>query len=395
MSSKYDRVKVRVHLGADHYYTLSRFMLSKMLTFCKLPTTVSVKVSLEVKKRFVDEERLEIAQAELQEATFLIMAQYGYGEAHAKLFPVMTRFYVERVPLVILIAGSGYCGKTAIAHSLGSRLNTHNVVSTDVLLETLTSVYNAFPETCICAGKDIGCQASWPQPDEQVLWIYKTDTEEEFVLAWRAWSEAIRPLVEEEVNKAITEGKVLILEGSLLSLAMYRPYLLRQFQRRHGAIVIAFYVSSDDDSRRFSVERFLASFHTLLPTSYRNNQPAAVAWMMRRLEAVEAIESQCFGNNGGGGGMQRRWISSKRDGSSMSATRAAGDGNEVRATDGETGLSSSAASPGAESPEGTEETVQVHCVTFSVERPSEPPEVMQDLVLERIMLELRQRQSLV
>ncbi|ESL08204.1 hypothetical protein TRSC58_04097 [Trypanosoma rangeli SC58] len=394
MSSKYDRVKVRVHLGADHYYTLSRFMLSKMLTFCKLPTTVSVKVSLEVKKRFVDDERLEISQVELEAATFLIMAQYGYGEAHAKLFPVMTRFYVERVPLVIFIAGSGYCGKTAIAHSLGSKLNTHNVVSTDVLLETLTSVYNGFPAACICAGKDIGGQASWPQPDEQVLWLYKTDTEEEFVLAWRAWSEAIRPLVEEEVNKAITEGKVLILEGSLLSLAMYRLYLLRQFQRRHGAIVIAFHVSSDDDSRRFSVERFLASFHTFLPTSYRNNQPAAVAWIMRRLEAVEAIGSQCFGNNGGGG-MHRRWISAKRDGSFMSASRAAGDGNEVCDTDGETGLSPLASSLGAESPEGTEETVQVYCVTFSVETPSELPGVMQDLVLERIMFELRQRQSLV
>ncbi|RNF05541.1 ATP/GTP nucleotide-binding protein [Trypanosoma conorhini] len=282
-----------------------------------------------------------------------------------------------------------------------SKLNTHNVVSTDVLLEILTSVHNGFPPESVCTGKDVGGQVSWPQPDEEFLWLYKANTEEEFVSAWCAWSEAIRPLVEEEVNKAITEGRVLILEGCLLNLAAYRVYLLRQFQRRHGAIVIAFYVTSHDDSRRFSVERFLSSFHALLPASYRGNQPAAVAWMMRRVAAVEAVQARWFGGNnntsgaGGVGGMRRCWIADKQHGGTASAARAADDETEVCATGGETSLPPSASALGAESVEGAEETVQVHCATFSVEAPSGPAEVMQDLVLERIMSELRQRHSLV
>ncbi|KAF8283435.1 ATP/GTP nucleotide-binding protein [Trypanosoma cruzi] len=401
MSSKYDRVKVRVHLGGEHYYTLSRFTLSKMLTFCKLPVTVAVKVSLDLKKLLVDQEKLEISQAELEAATFLMMAQYGYGEAHAKLFPVITRFYVERVPLVILIAGSGYCGKTAIAHSLGSKLNTHNVVSTELLLEIASSIYNGFSTSSLSTGCHVTGQAFWPQPEEKSLWLRETETEEDFVSTWCAWSEAIFPLVEEELNKAVTEGKVLILEGSLLNLAAHRPYLLREFQRRHGAIVVAFYVTSDDASCRFFVERFLSSCYAFLPSPYRSDGAAAVAWMMQRLKAVAEVQNQWFADRGsgsGGGGMERCWICGERSGNSQLAQTSACDGKEMCVRGAEASLSpppSATSSSAVEFPEGAEEAVHVHFVNCSVERPLETSDVMQELVLERIMLELRQRKSLL
>ncbi|XP_074574622.1 uncharacterized protein LOC141831083 [Curcuma longa] len=61
-SSKYDFVKVKVWLGdnADHYYVLSRFLLSRMLTVTKIPNHVAIKIALELKKLLVDNSLLDV-----------------------------------------------------------------------------------------------------------------------------------------------------------------------------------------------------------------------------------------------------------------------------------------------------------------------------------------------
>ena len=51
VSSKYNFVKVNVRMGdnADHYYSLSRFLLSWMLTVTKIPYHVAIKILLNSK----------------------------------------------------------------------------------------------------------------------------------------------------------------------------------------------------------------------------------------------------------------------------------------------------------------------------------------------------------
>jgi len=58
---------VRVWLGTDqdHYYVLSRFLVSRMLTVTKLPPLKAVKIALELKKALVDTERLNLTQVGL------------------------------------------------------------------------------------------------------------------------------------------------------------------------------------------------------------------------------------------------------------------------------------------------------------------------------------------
>ncbi|XP_047953035.1 uncharacterized protein LOC125198813, partial [Salvia hispanica] len=62
-SSKYDFVKVKVWLGdnADHYYVLSRFLLSRMLTVTKIPNHVAIKIALELKKLLIDNSLLDVS----------------------------------------------------------------------------------------------------------------------------------------------------------------------------------------------------------------------------------------------------------------------------------------------------------------------------------------------
>ncbi|TVU48694.1 hypothetical protein EJB05_08339 [Eragrostis curvula] len=71
-TSKYDFVKVKVWLGenADHYYVLSRFLLSRMLTVTKIPNHVAIKIALELKKLLVDNSLLDVSQTDLEANLF-------------------------------------------------------------------------------------------------------------------------------------------------------------------------------------------------------------------------------------------------------------------------------------------------------------------------------------
>uniref|UniRef100_A0A453JA19 Uncharacterized protein n=1 Tax=Aegilops tauschii subsp. strangulata TaxID=200361 RepID=A0A453JA19_AEGTS len=73
-SSKYDFVKVKVWLGenADHYYVLSRFLLSRMLTVTKIPNHVAIKIALELKKLLVDNSLLDVSQSDLEANLFKV-----------------------------------------------------------------------------------------------------------------------------------------------------------------------------------------------------------------------------------------------------------------------------------------------------------------------------------
>ncbi|KAL6007822.1 hypothetical protein ACLOJK_033324 [Asimina triloba] len=54
--------QVKVWLGdnADHYYVLSRFLLSRMLTVTKIPNHVAIKIALELKKLLIDNSLLDV-----------------------------------------------------------------------------------------------------------------------------------------------------------------------------------------------------------------------------------------------------------------------------------------------------------------------------------------------
>ncbi|KAG2628418.1 hypothetical protein PVAP13_3KG385581 [Panicum virgatum] len=123
-SSMYDFVKVKVWLGqnADHYYVLSRFLLSRMLSVTKIPNHVAIKIALELKKLLVDNSLLD---SDLEANPF---EKCGYGEDYINRYKMMTRFHHQRVPLVILVCGTVCTGKSTIATQLAQRFNLPNVL---------------------------------------------------------------------------------------------------------------------------------------------------------------------------------------------------------------------------------------------------------------------------
>jgi hypothetical protein len=64
--------QVRVWLE-DHYYTFSRFLVSRVLSVTKVSYADSLQISLALKKELVDAGQLDVTQAEMEKLLFSIM----------------------------------------------------------------------------------------------------------------------------------------------------------------------------------------------------------------------------------------------------------------------------------------------------------------------------------
>ncbi|XP_010919578.2 uncharacterized protein [Elaeis guineensis] len=203
-SSKYDFVKVKVWLGdnADHYYVLSRFLLSRMLTVTKIPNHVAIKIALELKKLLVDNSLLDVSQSDLEANLFKLMERRGYGEEYINRYKMMTRFHHQRVPLVILVCGTACVGKSTIATQLAQRLNLPNVLQTDMVYELLRTSTDA-PLT------------STP------VWSRDFNSSEELITEFCRECRIVRKGLAGDLKKAMKDGKPIIIEGIHLDPRMY------------------------------------------------------------------------------------------------------------------------------------------------------------------------------
>ncbi|XP_057952540.1 uncharacterized protein LOC131146777 [Malania oleifera] len=203
-SSKYDFVKVKVWLGdnADHYYVLSRFLLSRMLTVTKIPNHVAVKIALELKKLLIDNSLLDVSQSDLEANLFKLMERRGYGEEYINRYKMMTRFHHQRVPLVILVCGTACVGKSTIATQLAQRLNLPNVLQTDMVYELLRTSTDA-------------PLASAP------VWARDISSSEELISEFCRECRIVRKGLAGDLKKAMKDGKPIIIEGIHLDPSIY------------------------------------------------------------------------------------------------------------------------------------------------------------------------------
>ncbi|KPI87116.1 hypothetical protein ABL78_3828 [Leptomonas seymouri] len=225
MSSKYDVIKLKVHLSSAHYYVLSRFLLSKMLMFCRIPEDDAVRISLEVKKHFVNQEQTSITQEELEAYLQSAMTSFGYSEAHTRLFPVVTQFHTECIPLVLLIAGPACHGKTTLAQLLSARLNCSTIINTEVLHDINASIDDLLESL----------------PADYTSRSFESSASAGAVLE-------VVSSIHAEVEKAVREGKVVIVEGERLHLSNFCCFLDPAFQRSSGAVVLGVVLDSLDRS---------------------------------------------------------------------------------------------------------------------------------------------------
>ncbi|GFH11026.1 uncharacterized protein HaLaN_06454, partial [Haematococcus lacustris] len=140
-ASKYDMIKVKVWLGEqlEHHYILSRFLICRILTVTRIPHAKATKIALELKKQLVDKDMLDITQDELECALFNVMAQRGFGPQHVECYRMVSSFMAARQPLIVLLCGAPWTGKSSIAQQLASRLNMPNIMRTSLIHDMMAA----------------------------------------------------------------------------------------------------------------------------------------------------------------------------------------------------------------------------------------------------------------
>ncbi|CAO3633495.1 unnamed protein product [Cunninghamella blakesleeana] len=220
-ASKYDFVKVRVHLSDQHYYVLSRFILCRMLTAAQIQYSHALRIALDLKKRLVDKGQLDISQQDLQNELFQLFIDHGYGVIHIERYKTVSSFHHQRIPLVILIAGTGLTGKSTMATRLSERLNLSSVLKTDVIYDLMHTILD---------GK-------MPQK------IWNIDgTLEQFQQKMIDECKLVYKGLDTDVCKSIGDGKSVIIEGDLIDhhlLDCLLKYLDKIFQQhQHKPIIV-------------------------------------------------------------------------------------------------------------------------------------------------------------
>jgi len=198
--SKYDFIKVRVTLG-EHFYVLSRFLVSRMLTLCKIPHLDAVKISKDLKKHLVEANKLDLPQEEANEILFEFMKIYNYGEQYINRYKMISKFYQKRTPMIILISGTVGIAKSIIATHLAERMNISNVLQTDIVESVMSRMYPELFEENFKTGEYI--------------------SKEKLLFEYQKRCKLVRRGANTDIHKCLVEGKPLIIEGFTLDPSLY------------------------------------------------------------------------------------------------------------------------------------------------------------------------------
>ncbi|KAA6417525.1 MAG: 2-phosphoglycerate expressed [Trebouxia sp. A1-2] len=201
-ASKYDFVKVKVWLGEgmSHYYVLSRFLISRMLTVTKIPYMKAVKIALEVKKYLIDNNQFDVSQENLEAILFSVMESKGFGADYTKRYKMVNQFHQQRRPLIIVVCGAPCTGKSSLAQQLASRFNMPNVLQTDMFYELLRTSKD----------KPLHQRPLWERPDLDHA---------QLISEFQRECHVVRRSIDGDLT--IRDGKSIIIEGLHLDPGLY------------------------------------------------------------------------------------------------------------------------------------------------------------------------------
>ena len=283
-----------------HHYILSRYLLCRSLECIQIPTAVARTMSLQLKKTLVDLGLLDIPQSLLETYLHKIMAMFGYRERHVARYHMVIGFQSRRIPLVVLLSGTAWIGKSTMANKLADRLNLPNVLQTGTVFELMSTLIATEVSPGDGAEEHSGessyataapCwEREWHGDDSALLAAYKCECM------------LVREGVESDIEKVVRDGKALIVVGTHLDPAMYRHRLAEA-----GIVLRIVLTLGEEDHRHFI--RCTSSHHP-----QRRNLPC---WLHNvRVIQRHLVQRCCVAT---GGGIDGRGLGSRHGGCCIQA----------------------------------------------------------------------------
>jgi 2-phosphoglycerate kinase len=130
------------------------------------------------------------------------MGKYNYAGNYIKRFQIMNKLYSVKYPLIILISGTNFVGKSTIATKLSEKMNIPNILQTQVIFDVMSLMDKNF-----CT--------------KQFYLDENYSTNEKLIEAYISESQSIRKGAAFDIQKALSEGKPLIIEGHHIIPSLY------------------------------------------------------------------------------------------------------------------------------------------------------------------------------
>ncbi|KAH7481951.1 hypothetical protein KRP22_011085 [Phytophthora ramorum] len=129
------------------------------------------------------------------------MLVFGYGEPQISCYRMMSRFYRNRVPLLIMLAGTACIGKSTLATKLADRLNLSSVLQTDLIFELM-------------------CNFSGQEKTSYITTTFPSTGD--LIAEYQKECDVVRKGVKSDIDKCLKDGKSLIIEGFHIDPRLYQ-----------------------------------------------------------------------------------------------------------------------------------------------------------------------------
>lgn len=190
----------------EHGLPYSKGLTASSLMATGLPPMRAYTVANKVEQEILALGRERISREKLRELTLEVLRKEE-GDEVAEAFIKWQSVAELDIPLIILIGGATGVGKSTIATQLAYRLGITRVVSTDAVREVLRSAFTQemFP-TLYSSSFDSDKAVRQPIPHSG----------DKLIIGFREQAAAVAVGAERLIERAITEGTDMILEGAHL-----------------------------------------------------------------------------------------------------------------------------------------------------------------------------------
>ncbi|KAL4096220.1 hypothetical protein PRIC1_009582 [Phytophthora ramorum] len=129
---------------------------------------------------------------QFEDFLYKTMLVFGYGEPQISCYRMMSSFHRNRVPLLIMLAGTACIGKSTLATKLADRLNLSSVLQTDLIFELM-------------------CNFSGQEKTSYITTTFPSTGD--LIAEYQKECDVVRKGVKSDIDKCLKDGKSLIIEG--------------------------------------------------------------------------------------------------------------------------------------------------------------------------------------
>jgi 2-phosphoglycerate kinase len=216
----------------EHGLPFSKGLMASSLSVTGLGPGKAYQVANTIEDELLALGRNRVTRSELTRITLDVLKRRA-GDAYARAFVKWESVTKLNVPLIVLIGGATGVGKSTIATQLATRLGITRVVSTDAVREVLRSAFTKemFP-TLYTSSFEADHAVRQPIPHSG----------DRLIIGFREQAAAVAVGAQSLIDRAISEGTDLILEGAHLV-----PGFLEKVETSENAIVVPVLVVIDDE----------------------------------------------------------------------------------------------------------------------------------------------------